>query len=103
MPLHTPTTTAAPHLPRPGRLAAVTVALIVGAGAGAVVLADSDPTPQVRLAPAGAVTLAPDYGLEVNKAASMQALSRHLAEQRVKRVAPFDDLQANRARNQAAR
>ena len=74
MPLHTPTITA-PHLPRTGRLAAVTVALVVGAGA--VVLATSDPTPQVRVAPAGAATVVPDLGLEVNKAASMQALSRH--------------------------
>jgi len=102
VPLHTPTITA-PHLPRTGRLAAVTVALVVGAGAGAVVLANGDPTPHVRVAPAGAATVVPDRGLELNKAASMQALSRHLAAQRARRVAQFDDLQANKARSQAAR
>ena len=55
------------------------------------------------MAPAGAATVVPDIGLELNKAASMQALSRHLAGQRAQRVAEFDDLQANKARSQAAR
>jgi hypothetical protein len=42
------------------------------------------------------------FDVEANKANSMRALGRHLAEQRANRTPRYQDLEANKARSQRA-
>ena len=102
MPLHTPSVLA-PRLPRLGRIAAFAAAGIA-AGAVTIVIADDQPVPQLRTIAAPSQPAATRYfDLEANKAASMRALSRHIAEQRANRTARYHDLEGNKAHSQRKR
>jgi hypothetical protein len=99
VPLHNPTVVA-PRFARLGRLAALATATFATAGA-VVVIADDQPVPSLRTV-SEASRPAPTryFDLEANKAASIPALGRHIAEQQANRTTPYDDLAANKARSQ---
>ena len=102
MPLHTSTALALRHT-HLGRAAAMAAACIA-AGAVTIVIAHDQPVPQLRTIAAPSQPAATRYfDLEANKAASMRALSRHIAEQRANRTTRYHDLEANKARSQRKR
>jgi hypothetical protein len=95
VPLHRPTV----RVPRLARAAAVATACIA-TGAATVAIADHQPDPHVRTVAETATTRY--FDIEANKAASMRALGRHLAEQR-EHSSRSQDLEANKARSQRTR
>ena len=96
MPLHRPTYC----VPRLARAAALATACLATAAA-AVAIADDQPDPQIRTVAEPAITRY--FDIEANKATSMRALGRHLAEQRENHSSRYQDLEANQARSQRAR
>jgi hypothetical protein len=96
VPLHRPTV----RVPRLARAAAVATACMATAAA-AVAVADNQSVPQVRTVAETAITRY--FDVEANKAASMRALGRHLAEQPKSQSSRYHDLEANKARSQRAR
>ena len=99
-------TVVAPRRPRVTRAAAVAAAcLAVGGAAAAVVIADSQPAPETRsvAAPNPRVVVTHPEGAEANKAASMRALSLHIAERSAVATPRFRDLEANKAASQRQR
>jgi hypothetical protein len=102
VPLHTPTALA-PRFPRFGRAAALAAVTCATAGAVTIVIADDQPVPQVRTIAEPSQPTARYFDLEANKAASMRALSRHIAEPQANRTTRYGDLDANKARSQRKR
>jgi hypothetical protein len=102
VPLQTPTVLA-PRRPRLGLIAALAVTCAT-AGAATIVIADDQPAPQIHTiaGPSQPVT-SRYFDIEANKAASMRALGRHIAEQRTNRTSRYQDIEANKARSQRAR
>lgn len=96
MPLHSPTV----RVPRLARAAAV-ASTLVAVGAATFAVADDQPVPQVRTIAETATTRY--FDIEANKAASMRALGRHIAEPRENHTSRYQDLEANKARSQRAR
>ena len=96
MPLHRPTV----RVPRLARAAAVATACMA-TGAATVAIADDQPATKVRTVAETAITRY--YDIEANKAASIRALGRHIAEQQTNRTRRYQDLEANKARIQRAR
>jgi hypothetical protein len=97
-----------PTAPTPLRARLARAAIIVAAsgiiaGGTAIALADDQLAPHVRTIaePTQPVT-ARYFDVEANKANSMRALGRHLAEQRANRTPGYQDLEANKARSQRA-
>jgi hypothetical protein len=102
VPLHTPTALA-PRLPRLTRVAAIATAC-VAAGTASVVIANDQFAPQIHTIAEPTPPAAGRYfDIEANKAASMRALSRHIAAQQAERTTRYQDLEANKARSQRAR
>jgi hypothetical protein len=102
VPLHT-TTVLTPRRPRLTRAAAIATAFVV-TGAATVVIAHDQPAPHVPTSAAPSEPADSRYfDIEANKAASMRALSRQIAEQRASRASRYQDLEANKARSQRAR
>ena len=102
MPLHSPTVLT-PRLPRLTRVAAIAAACVAG-GAATVVIADDQSAPAVRtIAEPSQPAVTRYFDIEANKAASMRALGRHIAELRTNRTSRYQDLEANKARSQRAR
>jgi hypothetical protein len=95
VPLHSPTL----RLPRLASAAAVATACMA-AGAATVAIADQ-PVPQGGTVAETAFTRY--FDIEANKAASMRALGRHIAEQRKNQSSRYNDLEANKARSRCAR
>ena len=91
MPLHTPTVLAA-RITR----AAATATACLAAGAATLVIADDKP-------PIAQPATTRYFDIEANKASSMRALGRHIAEQRANRTSRYQDLEANKARSRRAR
>jgi len=102
VPLNTPTVLA-PRFPRAARLAALATITVATAGA-VVVIADDQPAAPLRTVSESSRPAATRYfDLEANKAASIRALGRHIAEQQANRTTRYDDLEANKARSQRKR
>jgi hypothetical protein len=102
VPLHTPTVFA-PRRPRLGRVAAIATACMA-AGAATVVIAGDQPATQVgSIAEPSRPATTRYFDIEANKAASMRALGRHIAEQQANRAWRYHDLEANKAHSQRAR
>ena len=102
MPLHSQIAIAA-RLPRLSRAVGIAAACIA-AGAATVVIADDQPVPQVRtIAEPSQPVATRFFDIEANKAASLRALSRHIAEQRTNHTSPYQDLEAKKAHSQRAR
>jgi len=104
VPLHT-TPVVPVHQRR--RLALVaTVAAVTCASSGAVAIGTSGEPPFSQIsafAEVGQPATTRYHDIEANKANSMGALGRHLAEQRASNPSRYDDLEANKARSQRAR
>ena len=98
MPLHTAAISIA-TLPRLGQLVALAAATFATA-APTIAIADDQSTSHVRTIGAVATRY---FDLEANKAASMRALGRHIADQRASSVSDYQDLEANKARSQRLR
>jgi hypothetical protein len=96
VPLHSPTL----RVPRLASAAAVATACMA-AGAATVAIADDQPVPQGGTVAETAFTRY--FDIEANKAASMRALGRHIAEQRKNQSSRYYDLEANKARSRRAR
>jgi hypothetical protein len=96
VPLHSSTR----RFPRLARAAAVATACMA-TGAATVAIADDQSVPQVRTVAETAITRY--FDIEANKAASMRALGRHIAEQRTNQSSRYHDLEANKARSHRAR
>jgi len=76
----------------------------VAGGAATVVIADDQSAPAVRtIAEPSQPAVTRYFDIEANKAASMRALGRHIAELRTNRTSRYQDLEANKARSQRAR
>lgn len=73
-------TVLTPRRPRLTRAAAIATACMA-AGAATVVIADDQPAPQTRaIAKPSQPAVARYFDIEANKAASMRALGRHIAQ-----------------------
>jgi hypothetical protein len=102
VPLHTPAISI-PPLRRLGHVAALGAATFATAGA-VFVIADDQSAAQLRTIAEPSHPVATRYfDIEANKAASMRALSRHIAHQRATSVSRYKDLEANKARGQRMR
>lgn len=101
MSLHSPAVLA----PRRTRLALVALAATCAtAGAAAIVVAEDQPAPQVRvIAEPSRPALTRYFDIEADKAISMRALGRRIAEQQANRSSRYNDLAANKARSQNTR
>jgi NAD(P)-dependent dehydrogenase (short-subunit alcohol dehydrogenase family) len=100
--LHT-STVPAPRRSRRGLTGALAGTLIA-AGAATVVIAGNQPGRQIdTIGEPSRPAVTRYFDIEANKAASMRALGRHIAEQRAGRTSRYDDIEANKARSQAAR
>lgn len=100
MPLQSPTAPT-PLRARLPRAAIVVAASCTLARRTAIALADDQLAPQVRTIAEPTQPVAARYfEVEANKANSMRALGRHLAEQRANRTPGYQDLEANKARSQ---
>jgi hypothetical protein len=101
VPLHTHTILA-PTSRRYGYLTALAAAGTLAIAGAVTVVADGQPTPQVRAIAAPMATRYLD--IEANKAASMRALGRHMADTRAGAgVSRYEDLESNKARSQSNR
>jgi hypothetical protein len=102
VPLHTPTVLA-PRRTRLGLIAAL-AATCATAGAATIVIADDQSTPQIHtIGVPSQPALTRYFDIEANKAISMRALGRRIAEQQANRTSRYDDLAANKARSRHAR
>jgi hypothetical protein len=99
VPLHTPT--ARSPL---ARVAAIAAAACATAGAANIAIADDRAGPQIRTIAAPSQPAPTRYfDIEANKANSMRALGRHIAEQRAIPSSRYQDLEANKALSRLAR
>jgi hypothetical protein len=98
VPLHT-AAISIPMLPRLAQLFALGAATFATA-APTIAIADDQSTSRVRTIEAAATRY---FDLEANKAASMRALGRRIADHRASSVSDYQDLEANKARSQRLR
>lgn len=102
MPLHT-RALLAPTSPRNGYLAAVVAAATFATAGAVTVIADDQVTAHVRTSAEPSQPVSTRYfDVEANKAASMRALGRHIAQQRATPAPRYQDLEGNKARSQRA-
>jgi len=93
----------APRRPRVALIAAV-AASCVAAAAGTSVIAEKQPAAGINAITEPSQPAASRYfDIEANKAASMRALGRHMAERRAHTISRYEDIEANKARSQRTR
>jgi predicted outer membrane protein len=87
------------RVPRLARAAAIAI-VCMATGAANAAIADDQSVPQVRTVAGTAISRY--FDIEANKAASMRALGRRIAEQRENHSSRYQDLEANKTRSQRA-